>query len=573
MKSVLRVLGLLLGFSASLISQEIFFRIALDSTATGGNSPGRGTGFAILSNDKKSLRYDITVNKLNGNITAAHFHYAPVGVVHPITFTGKTATGTWNDIPDSLVDALFMEQEIYVNVHTSTAGGGEIRGTPQAAQFGFPMVIDGASAGKTSPGRGTGYVTFENNSTLGAVTEIHYRATYAGLQGNITAAHFHSFNGGGVFHPVTFVDSTLDEMWTTNIPDSAILLFAKRQAYLNIHTSKEAGGEIRGNPSFVGEIPLFGILDGAQAGTASTGKGTSWAVLRPDLSVMYNATYAKLVGTFSAAHFHTSDGGGVIHPVSFSSNHTSGTWSNLSDKNLQDLLKGRVYLNVHSSTNAGGEIRATMNVRGGFTAQLDNIQASTSSTAKGTAWMYFTDSDSLQYHATFAGLNGTFSAAHFHTAVTGGVIHPLTFTDSTTSGGWDPGNYWLDLIRGKVYINVHSSIAAGGEIRGNFGLGSGVATTVREIFSSTPKNFSLDQNYPNPFNPSTTIRFSVPTAGLTTLKVYDLLGKEVATLINGEQKIGSFEVKFDASRLSSGLYFYQLRSGSFIQSKKMMLIK
>jgi hypothetical protein len=89
--------------------------------------------------------------------------------------------------------------------------------------------------------------------------------------------------------------------------------------------------------------------------------------------------------------------------------------------------------------------------------------------------------------------------------------------------------------------------------------------------------FSLDQNYPNPFNPGTTIKFSLGKAGLTTLKLYDLLGNEVATLVNGELEASPYEVTFDASSvldgLSSGTYFYTLTSGGFTETRKMLLLR
>lgn len=85
--------------------------------------------------------------------------------------------------------------------------------------------------------------------------------------------------------------------------------------------------------------------------------------------------------------------------------------------------------------------------------------------------------------------------------------------------------------------------------------------------------FKLNQNYPNPFNPSTKISWQSPVAGHQTLKVYDVLGNEVETLVNEFRNAGSYEVDFDGSKLSSGVYFYQLKAGDFIQTKKMILIK
>ena len=92
-------------------------------------------------------------------------------------------------------------------------------------------------------------------------------------------------------------------------------------------------------------------------------------------------------------------------------------------------------------------------------------------------------------------------------------------------------------------------------------------------------NFSLEQNYPNPFNPSTTIKYSIPDINESntkstsvTLRVYDLLGREVATLVNEVQKSGNYEVKFDASELSSGIYFYKLQAGTLNDTRKMLLL-
>ncbi|MBU0474707.1 MAG: T9SS type A sorting domain-containing protein [Bacteroidetes bacterium] len=94
-----------------------------------------------------------------------------------------------------------------------------------------------------------------------------------------------------------------------------------------------------------------------------------------------------------------------------------------------------------------------------------------------------------------------------------------------------------------------------------------------------PETFSLSQNYPNPFNPSTIIKYSIPrsteyySVQQVQLKVYDILGREVAMLVNKEQKAGNYEVNFNASKLSSGVYFYKLQAGSFSQTKKLLLLK
>jgi hypothetical protein len=100
-----------------------------------------------------------------------------------------------------------------------------------------------------------------------------------------------------------------------------------------------------------------------------------------------------------------------------------------------------------------------------------------------------------------------------------------------------------------------------------------VPTGVTPIDNNIPNGYQLSQNYPNPFNPSTEIEFSIPTAGFTTLTVYDLLGREVATLVSEHLNPGTFKATLDGSRLASGTYVYRLVSGSSQITKKMLLLK
>jgi len=101
----------------------------------------------------------------------------------------------------------------------------------------------------------------------------------------------------------------------------------------------------------------------------------------------------------------------------------------------------------------------------------------------------------------------------------------------------------------------------------------GIATGITPIASNVPTTFSLSQNYPNPFNPVTKINFAIPKTGFVTLKIYDILGREMRTLINESVKAGNYSVEFNATTLSSGVYFYRLISDNFTDTKKMMLIK
>jgi hypothetical protein len=98
-------------------------------------------------------------------------------------------------------------------------------------------------------------------------------------------------------------------------------------------------------------------------------------------------------------------------------------------------------------------------------------------------------------------------------------------------------------------------------------------TDVNDVPGSVPTAYALDQNFPNPFNPSTKINYSLPVEGFVTLDVYNSIGQKVATLVNETKTAGNYTVNFDASDLTSGIYFYKINAGSFTETKKMILLK
>ncbi len=108
---------------------------------------------------------------------------------------------------------------------------------------------------------------------------------------------------------------------------------------------------------------------------------------------------------------------------------------------------------------------------------------------------------------------------------------------------------------------------------GNFWLTGTLLPTSVKNDKVLPTEFNLLQNYPNPFNPATKINYTIPQQGFVLLKIYDVLGNEVTTLVDEYREVGSYEITFDASMLSSGIYFYKLQAGDFVQTKKMILVK
>ena len=131
----------------------------------------------------------------------------------------------------------------------------------------------------------------------------------------------------------------------------------------------------------------------------------------------------------------------------------------------------------------------------------------------------------------------------------------------------------LNLMAGVFNNTIPFTLGPNGKVLNNGGKLLVALTAVNSAASNVPKVFSLDQNYPNPFNPSTEIKYGLPKAAFVTLRVYNVLGQEVATLVNQHQSAGHYDLTFNMDRFASGVYFYILRAGNFVSAKKMMLIK
>ena len=125
----------------------------------------------------------------------------------------------------------------------------------------------------------------------------------------------------------------------------------------------------------------------------------------------------------------------------------------------------------------------------------------------------------------------------------------------------------LSLAEGQPLIDLAQAIID--DIQSGLGKQAGETVSLEQV----PYEYKVFQNYPNPFNPTTTIHYELPLESFVTLKVFDVLGKEVKTLIEGYRTEGRYEVEFDATNLPSGIYFYRLRAGEYINTKKMILMK
>ena len=159
-----------------------------------------------------------------------------------------------------------------------------------------------------------------------------------------------------------------------------------------------------------------------------------------------------------------------------------------------------------------------------------------------------------------------------------GTYYYIRFDSTTTHFNHD-ASYTMDLT-GISNITVRFRLRTVTNMDGGYTIGNifdeeNILPKNNFIFLSfgTIKEYDLSQNYPNPFNPSTTIKYQIPKDGIVTLKVYDILGSEVVTLVNEEKVAGKYEVNFDASRLASGVYLYRIKVNDFYSTKKMVFLK
>jgi hypothetical protein len=193
---------------------------------------------------------------------------------------------------------------------------------------------------------------------------------------------------------------------------------------------------------------------------------------------------------------------------------------------------------------------------------IDPNVALTNDTVKNYAVQYLAFKAGSQLHATFTSSNSALIIKAVEIGSSAKLVRDVTrnveFTESL-----------FGTIYSEIYFVVMNTSPTTQAIY------SYTASSATEVAAQTklPLHYSLEQNYPNPFNPSTTIRFQMPSKGFVTLRIYDIIGREVATLLDGFQEAGTHDVKFDAFNLPSGIYLYRFTSGTYTETKKLVLIK
>ncbi|WP_457651861.1 CHRD domain-containing protein [Rhodocaloribacter sp.] len=476
-------------------------------------------GTASLQATDAGVLFFVTVDGLSGDVTAAHFHNAPLGADGPVmrtitdAFDGNTAFGLWtaNDAEPLTADATaaLLGGELYLNLHTAANPGGEVRGQVfPSSGWGFTASLDAEQqvAGVTSDATGTASFTLTD---AGLVFDV----TVEGLSGAITAAHFHDAPAGAegpVVRTITdaFDGSTAHGVWTADdgepLTGELMRELLAGNLYLNVHTAANPGGEIRGQVTLDGGAPFTGTFSAAQqtADVSSDATGTASMRLTSD-GLTFDVTVDGLSGDITAAHFHNAPigaDGGVVRTITgdFTGHTAHGVWTAadaepLTDELMRELLAGNLYLNVHTAANPGGEIRAQVIPSGGtaLSASLtpEQLSALPTGAATGTAALLLTEAG-LAFHLTVEGLSGPITAAHFHNApmgADGGVVRTITgeLGGNSAVGVWTADDaepltdeLMRELLAGNLYLNVHTAANPGGETRGQVRLSGGVGSAV-----------------------------------------------------------------------------------------------
>ncbi len=211
----------------------------------------------------------------------------------------------------------------------------------------------------------------------------------------------------------------------------------------------------------------------------------------------------------------------------------------------------------------------------GFSVKMQTISASTITSWTTTGWTEVYTSSS--YVPAGTGLQYIQLTTPYYWNGTGNLLVEICFDNSswssntTVAGTTQTGTVVHNHVDGSTGCTLTATSTA--STRPNACMIINTATGVNQQGTNVPQVYSLSQNYPNPFNPATKINFAIPKQGLVTMKIYDVLGREVRTLVNEVKNAGNYTVDFNASELSSGVYFYKLESQGFSDIKKMMLIK
>jgi N-acetylneuraminic acid mutarotase len=540
-------------------------------TSAGGVSANRVARFNTLTNTWSSLGTGSS-NGVSGNVYALAVVGNEVFVGGLFTSAGgvsansvarfNTQTNTWsslgmfssNGVNDRVSALAVVGNEVYVGGSFTSAGGVSAN---RVARFN--------TLTNTWSRLGTG----SSNGVSGSVAALAVVGNEVVVGGSFTSAGGVSANRVARFNTQTNTWSSLGMFSSNGVNDVvAALAVVGNEVVVGGYFTEAGGVSANSVARFNTQTNTWSSL-GTGSSNGVSGSVAALAVVGNEVVVGGTFTSAGGVSANSVARFNTQ----------------TNTWSSLGTGSSNGVSGGVYPYDPYVSALAvvgnevvvGGYFTSAGGVSANSVARFNTQTNTWSSLGTGSSNGVFGTVSALAVVGNEVVVGGYFTSA-------GGVSANSVARFNTQTNTWS--SLGTGSSNGVSGGGVNALAVSGSEVfvGGGFTLAGGIASTfiarwnsgtsrVEQLSPTAPKTFLLEQNYPNPFNPSTTIRYQLPVASEVKLEVYDVLGKKIATLVNERQSAGSYQVVWNASGLSSGTYFYRLQAGTFVETKKMIMVK
>ena len=560
-----------------------------------------GVTTIMLNETMDSICVSVSVNGLSGAITGIHIHEAAMGANGGVvTDLGSGINGNLVTLKLPLTSAMLdkmMMGMYYVNVHTAANPGGEIRGQiSMEADILYRAWCDTMQQNHSVTGANpTGLATFHLSKNE---QKMWVKFVGTGFSATPTGAHLH-YGGmgmsGGVAIDLTSMISGNTIMGSFDPTSVVGFLDSLKMGkiYLNVHTAANMNGEVRGQLMKVNGLSFDASLDTMQQnhsvmGANPMGVGYFYTNATMD-TVWYDVFGSGMSGAITGAHIHEGamgTSGGVLVALNGVSGNRVNGWSLITNSDIQKMLMGTAYVNLHTTMNANGEIRGQVwkQARDGYNLSIDGSQSSTSGVGAG---MVSIDRYKTNAHVMMvvSGLSGAMSASHFHMApmgATGGVVYNLSSwfglsgTDDSAFSYWTENDattpfnashaslFWND----SIYVNMHTVANPNGELRGQASMMTAcdmMATSIQSI-NNLIANVEL---FPNPTTGQLTMGLNSIESSHYILSVRNILG---ATVLEQNLSLnqGYQQVQLDLSNFAQGMYIISLSNGSDVITHRVL---
>ena len=588
------ILGAILGASilgtaqmGGMHTDQLTFAAKLDGTQANVTTSALGVGAFTLNATMDTICYSVSVNGMSGPITAAHLHTGTLGnngaVAIPLTgINNNKITGiiTGTTLTDNL--PAFITGGLYVNLHTSANPAGEIRGQ---------VYLEKSTLFKTSlseNGTGTSGIGLGSFSLSQDKSTVNYMVVANNLTGAITAAHLHfgapNVSGGVAINLTTDIiagtpvlKGSFDATSTVGFIDSLMI----GSIYVALHTSANPAGELRGQLMKSNTVAFDAMLDVNQQTQTVTGMGMGLSIMELNSTmdtIYYKTLVSGLSGAITAAHIHNAmpgmDGGVAFNLTpSINGNELNGmiAGTDLTNDLITKMLRGETYINLHTATNAAGEIRGQVYklARDGYRIDMSGAQQvpTLSIPAQGSGYISVArDASDAKIMVVMSDLTGPATAGHLHNAIAGengGVAFnissmlSMSSTDDAVMGYWKSDNATTPftlmnantIYEDSIYLNIHTSANPGGELRGQ-------VTKTPTCLEYTPTKIDeLTSNTVNAYpNPTASFININTNQTMSSIEIYSLDGRIVNTIA----QLNTSSLGVDLSAFETGIYLVSI---------------